>query len=247
MEINVKIARSENFAPATRKLSDIAYIVVHYTGNKGDTAKNNADYFAREIIKPSASAHFFVDENAVWQSVPDNHAAWHVGASKYYHPQCRNANSLGVEICMLDKNGQVRQGSIDRAAELVRELMLKYSIPDDHVIRHYDVTHKDCPAPMVTNPARWQAFKDAIQEEDMTQDKFNQMFKTAMVEYRKSLQDNDAGGWSADARQWAIDNGLFAGSGTAPDGHPNFMWEDLLTREQAATLFYRFAQQHGMA
>lgn len=33
------------------------YIVVHYTSNEGDTAKNNADYFARESVK--ASAHFF--------------------------------------------------------------------------------------------------------------------------------------------------------------------------------------------
>ncbi len=33
------------------------YIVVHYTSNRGDTAKNNADYFVREKIK--ASAHFF--------------------------------------------------------------------------------------------------------------------------------------------------------------------------------------------
>ncbi len=243
MEINVKITRQENYTSATRRLSDITYLVVHYTGNKGDTAKNNADYFAREIIKPSASAHFFVDENAVWQSVPDNHAAWHVGASKYYHPQCRNANSIGVEVCMLDKNGQVRQGSIDRAAELVRELMLKYSIPDDHVIRHYDVTHKDCPAPMVTNPALWQAFKTAIQEEDMD----NAKFKEFWDEMRKGLQDNDAGAWSTEARQWAIDNGLIAGNGETVDGKPNYMWGDLLTREQLVTVLHRFAKLTGKA
>ena len=241
MEIKVKIARSENFTAKARKLADIAYIVVHYTGNKGDTAKNNADYFAREIVKPSASAHFFVDENEVWQSVPENHTAWHVGANTYYHPKCRNANSIGVEICMLDKLGHIRQGSIDRAAEFVRELMLKYGISADRVIRHYDVTHKDCPAPMVRTPALWQAFKDAIQEEAMD----NAKFKEFWDEMRKGLQDNDAGTWSAEARQWAIGNGLIAGSGQTADGQPTYMWGDLLTREQAVTLFHRFAKLMG--
>ena len=83
-------------------------------------------------------------------------------------------------------------------------------------------------------------------DDDMTQDKFNEMFKTAMAAYRKDLRDNDCGSWSEEARQFAISSGLFAGSGTTPDGQPNFMWEDLLTREQCAQLFYRFAQKHGL-
>lgn len=243
MEIKVKIARSENFTSTARKLSDIAYIVVHYTGNRGDTAKNNADYFAREIVNPSASAHYFVDETSIWQSVPENHIAWHVGAKQYYHPACRNANSIGVEICMLDKQGKVRQGSIDHAAAFVRELMQKFCIPADHVIRHYDVTHKDCPAPMVSRPALWAEFKNAIQEEEMDNAKFKQYFD----EMRKSFQDNDAGQWSEAARQWAVETGLIAGNSETVDGQPNYMWGDLLTREQAVTLFFRFAQMMGKA
>lgn len=166
MRINVKIARSENFTSKARKLEDIAYIVIHYTGNRGDTAKNNAEYFARE--RTGTSAHFFVDEREIWQSVPENRAAWHCGTNgTYYHPECRNANSIGVEICMLDKMGKVRQGSIDHAAELVRELMQKYDIPVRCVVRHYDVTHKSCPEPMVQHPELWQKFKNKlVQEED---------------------------------------------------------------------------------
>lgn len=41
--------------------------------------------------------------------------------------------------------------------------------------------------------------------------------------------------------------GLFAGNGTLDNGEPNMMWEDFLTREQAAQLFYRFALEHGLA
>ena len=49
------------------------------------------------------------------------------------------------------------------------------------------------------------------------------------------------------AREWAIRVGLFAGNGTTADGQPNYMWDSPLTREQAAQLFYRFAQDHGLA
>lgn len=85
------------------------------------------------------------------------------------------------------------------------------------------------------------------EDDDMDQEKFSQMFDTAMAKYRGNLRDNDSGDWSRKAREWAISVGLFAGNGTTIDGEPNMMWEDFLTREQAAQLFYRFAQQHGLA
>lgn len=77
-------------------------------------------------------------------------------------------------------------------------------------------------------------------DEDMTQEKFNEMFMTAMKEYRKSLQDNDSGQWSNADKEWATSNGLILGSGTLPDGQPNYMWQDFLTREQAAAVYHRF-------
>lgn len=92
------------------------------------------------------------------------------------------------------------------------------------------------------------AYNGAVNKEDddMDQDKFNKMFMTAMQQYRQSLRDNDSGEWSREAREYAIKEGIFAGSGTAPDGQPNFMWEDLLTREQCAQVLYRFAVVHGL-
>lgn len=85
------------------------------------------------------------------------------------------------------------------------------------------------------------------EDDDMDQTKFNEMFATAMAKYRKNLRDNDSGDWSKEAREWAVKVGLFAGNGTTDGGEPNMMWEDFLTREQAAQLFYRFAQNHGLA
>lgn len=75
---------------------------------------------------------------------------------------------------------------------------------------------------------------------------FSKRWTTAMQQYRDSLRDNDCGEWSKDAREFAIREGIFSGSGTAMDGQPNFMWEDMLTREQCAQVLYRFAQRYGL-
>lgn len=80
-------------------------------------------------------------------------------------------------------------------------------------------------------------------EEDMDVNRFKEL----MIEYRKELQDNDASNWSKEARDWAVENGLIAGNGTEINGEPNYMWGDLLTREQMAALLYRFAKLMGKA
>lgn len=85
--------------------------------------------------------------------------------------------------------------------------------------------------------------KVSEEDEDMTLERFTEL----MNEYRAALRDNDSGDWSKETREWAIANGLFEGSGTLANGQPNYMWADFLTREQAAALFYRFAQKNGLA
>ena len=83
-------------------------------------------------------------------------------------------------------------------------------------------------------------------DEDMTQDEFNEMFAAAMQQYRQTLRDNDCGDWSEAARRFVVERGIFAGGDPGPDGQPNYMWEDLLTREQAAQLLYAFAIKCGL-
>ena len=53
--------------------------------------------------------------------------------------------------------------------------------------------------------------------------------------------------YSAEAREWAIANDIIEGSGTLPDGSPNYMWEDVPTREQLITVIFRVAQLMGKA
>ena len=77
-----------------------------------------------------------------------------------------------------------------------------------------------------------------MEEDDMTVARFKELW----TEMRKEIQDNDAGQWSKEAREWAVASGLIQGSGTTKEGEPNAMWEDLLTREQLVTVLYRFYQ-----
>lgn len=67
-------------------------------------------------------------------------------------------------------------------------------------------------------------------------------FTTLFYEMRKELQDNDSNDYSLEARKWAVEKGLIAGNGTIVNGEPNYMWGDILTREQFVTVMYRFAQ-----
>lgn len=69
--------------------------------------------------------------------------------------------------------------------------------------------------------------------------RFEKMFENAYSEKMKALSDNDAGKWSQEAREWAVENGIINGVGTGKDGKPNYAWEQPLTREQYATTEYR--------
>ncbi|WP_099468316.1 phage tail tip lysozyme [Konateibacter massiliensis] len=152
--------------------SRIKYIVIHYVGALGG-ATENCQYYAGG--NRNASAHYFVGfDGAIWQSVEDANIAWHCGANTYKHAECRNANSIGIEMCVRkkntaslganDKDWYFEDATVESAAELTRYLMEKYNVPASNVIRHYDVTGKVCPNPYVYNTTghTWEEFKNKV-------------------------------------------------------------------------------------
>ena len=162
-----KQANEANFAHG--RTQPVQFLVIHYTANNGDTVQNNLDYFAGNAV--GASAHYFVDENGYGQSVKDADTAWHCGASSYRHEACRNANSIGMELCSRkDSKGNYyfMDQTVYNAAVLARQLMQTYGIDRAHVLRHYDVTGKKCPAPMVDNPTLWENFLNLLEDKTMT-------------------------------------------------------------------------------
>ena len=149
----------------TNDLNRIKYIVIHYVGATGG-AEDNCHYF--HSVNRGASAHYFVGhEGEIWQCVDDADVAWHCGDDKYWHDTCRNDNSIGIEMCCRKNASGVwyfEDVTVASTIELTKELMKKYKIPAENVIRHYDVTGKVCPAPYVKNNTKhtWDAFKKSI-------------------------------------------------------------------------------------
>lgn len=168
MNIKKHLSHPSNYTATGGR--EIKYIVIHYTANDGDTAIANCKYFAG--AGRGASAHYFVDSTEVWQSVEDRDKAWHCGGDVYYHPACRNSNSIGIEICSHRASKDryyFDQRAVERAIELTRAKMAEYGIPAANVVRHYDVTHKKCPAPFVDDAEAWAGFKKALEADDMKQ------------------------------------------------------------------------------
>ena len=148
-------------------------IVVHYTANNGGTALNHFNYFNNGANGVYASAHYFVDDSMIVQLIPDKEIAYHaneIGRSKVAKFQGLkspngyqgNANSatIGIELC-LDKNGRITENTKRQAQLLISDLLAKYNLTVADVYRHYDITGKICPAPMIDNGI-WNAFKAGI-------------------------------------------------------------------------------------
>lgn len=205
-----------------RPTSNIDYIVVHYTAGLNDTAEDNGICFSR--MDAQASAHYFVDENEIVRSVPDDVVAWHCGASHYYHPACRNSNSIGVEICSKYKDGEYYFDTVavDNAAVLVYELMEKYQVPLQNVLRHYDVTRKMCPAPFVgEGSGLWTMFKERVMEVP-----------------DRIFDDVAPDAWYADDVEYCFKAGLLNGVG---DG--KFEPNRPVTRAEMAAILHRLAKK----
>jgi N-acetyl-anhydromuramyl-L-alanine amidase AmpD len=161
-----KLLTKVNFTDSNRSKGKILYLVKHYVGATG-SAEENCKYFQNTYR--GASAHYFVGHDGeIYQCVEDNDTAWHCGASSYKHKECRNSNSIGVELCVKkDKNGKWYYTAATKkaAVQLFAYLMDKYGIPVDHVLRHYDVTGKQCGEPDVRSGNKvWSTFISDLQE-----------------------------------------------------------------------------------
>lgn len=167
MKINKYLTKT-NYKKATNR--KIEYIVIHYVGATGG-AYDNCKYFYSTYR--GASAHYFVGHSGeIWQCVEDANISWHCGALTYKHKKCRNANSIGIEMCC-KKSGSTwyfEDKTVEATIELTKELMKKYNIPASNVIRHYDVTGKQCPMPYVKNNTKhtWSAFINNLSTKSTT-------------------------------------------------------------------------------
>lgn len=164
MKMNEIIQQLTQYNRTIGNSRTIHYIVIHYVGATGGSAAN-AKYFGSRYV--GASAHYFVGHKGepIYQVVADKDIAWHCGTKgAYKHPTCRNTNSIGIEMCCWKgaDGWYFDEETIVDAIALTKLLMAEYGIPVDRVLRHYDVTGKICPEPMVRDSAKWDAFRSAL-------------------------------------------------------------------------------------
>lgn len=223
-----------NYYTSGRSLDSIKYIVIHYTANNGDTARGNAKYFARESV--GASANYFVDQNEVICSVKDEYAAWHCGGSleSSHHPLrgiCTNKNSIGVELCSIIQNGkyEFKPEAVKLAAKFVKELMAKYNIDIDHVVRHYDVTGKNCPAPFVYSEEQWKQFKQMLISKEEEETMSYEQWLAYQKRYEQEKANQKVSDYAKSAMEKAVKHGISDGSN--PKSH--------CTREQVVVMLDR--------
>lgn len=161
IEVNSSIkCSSSNYNNYSNR--EVKYIVIHYTGNIKDTARSNCTYFSNG--SRASSAHIFVDNTTIYQSVELCDSAWHCGCSSGYKNDCRNKNSIGIEMCTSGNYIVSEQTQINAAyvcAYICKLIGITEHSVDKYVVRHYDVvaSNKNCPAQFVSDMSQWIRFK----------------------------------------------------------------------------------------
>lgn len=156
-DIDVELLTPNEYSRPGIATGRITGIVVHYTANPGASARNNRDYF--EGLKDShitkASSNFVVGlEGEIVQCVP----TWEVA----YASNSRNTDTVSIECCHPDDTGKFNNATYHSMVELCAWLCLKFDLNEEDVIRHYDVTGKNCPKYFVEHEDAWVQFKSDV-------------------------------------------------------------------------------------
>lgn len=148
--------------PYSRPQTELEWVngvVVHYVGNPGTTAKQNQSYFngLAESHKTYASSHFVIGlDGEVIQCIPLDEIA--------YCSNDRNQDTISIECCHPDESGEFTQATYDSLIRLTQWLCESFKLDcSEDVIRHYDVTGKECPLYYVRNQEAWERFIQDLQ------------------------------------------------------------------------------------
>ena len=155
--IDVQLLTPNEYSRPQLPLNEVDYIAIHYTANPGATAQNNRDYFENRATTHEAkvSSHFVVGlEGEVIQCIPTSEMS--------YATNSRNVDSISIECCHNDETGVFEQTTYDSTVKLTAWLCARFGLTSEQVIRHYDVTGKECPKYYVDHPDAWEQMKADI-------------------------------------------------------------------------------------
>lgn len=190
MQIQKMYLTPNKYSRPQIKLAKVTKIAVHYVGNPGTTAINNRNYF--EGLKdqiPDSTGKYRLNKDGSYMMYKGERIALRWVSSHYviglsgevvqciptsewsYCTNQANGYSISIECCHPDAGGKftaaTEQSLTELCAYLCKELGLD---PIKDIIRHYDVTGKQCPlyysptkyVTKATADARFEAFKNRV-------------------------------------------------------------------------------------
>ncbi len=154
--------RPNEYSRPQTPLKRVKGVVIHYVANPGSDAEANRNYFDSlpELNQGSdnptyASSHYVIGlDGRIVQCIPLNEIA--------YASNDRNKDTISIECCHPKENGKFTNETYESLVKLTAWLCNEYKLKPDDVIRHYDVTGKDCPRYYVKNEDKWIKLKEDI-------------------------------------------------------------------------------------
>lgn len=159
MDIEDRLLTISPYCRSGEKQGIIVNIVVHWVGNAGSSAIGNRNYFNSLATshKTYASSHYIIGLNGeIIRCIPEDEVAFHAGSYSM------NRKSIGIETCHPDWEGKFNKITYNSLVELCVDICRRYNLGIDAIIRHYDVTGKECPRYYVRNESEWIKFKNDV-------------------------------------------------------------------------------------
>ncbi len=158
-KIEERLLTVNPYSRSGEKLNKIEKIVIHWVGNAGSSALGNRNYFDSLATshKTYASSHYIIGLNGeIIRCIPEDEVAFHSGSYSM------NRKSIGIEDCHPDWEGKFNDNTYNSLVELSAHICKKYNLGIDAIIRHYDVTGKECPRYYVRNEQAWIQLKNDV-------------------------------------------------------------------------------------
>lgn len=165
IDLTVKLLDPNPYSRPGISLKRVKGIVIHYTANPGTDAMANRNYFnnlpkinQKKGKDTYASSHFVIDmDGEIIQCIPTNEIA--------YTSNDRNKDTISIECCHKRKSGKFTSQTYQSLVDLTTYLCLKFGLTESDVIRHYDITGKNCPKYFVEHPDAWEQFLEKVKQE----------------------------------------------------------------------------------
>ena len=137
--IKIHLDLSPNFTKKTRKIKDIKFIIIHYTGMQSEieSLKRLKSHSSK------VSCHYLINRKGrIIQLVEDKNIAWHAGKSKWKKFTNLNRYSIGIELVNKGHQFGYQKFTEDQIKNLIilcKKLKKKYKIKTENFLGHADI------------------------------------------------------------------------------------------------------------